>query len=282
MNVLVFGGNSALCEVLIQQLSDIAVVKTAGRQKCDFIVDVTSSDFHKCIQFNPDVVINLCTKGRVGSNYSISELLHTNLVGAARIAEYCIAIKANQFVHFSSIYAKLSIDSPFYGPYSFSKAFADESLRFHAAARNLPLLILRPGPIYGDSDKLLNGQPLLSSVLSSAACGRDIVFHGKHDASRYYIHSFDVCKAVCLAIRKEVTGLFDLMPMSSSTLSYIGECARSATMKPCSVIFDRDKPDVHSLNVEFDHRLFDVLSYRPTIEMQTGIQREVIRMRLAL
>ncbi len=280
--MLVFGGNSALCEVLIQQLSDVAVVKTAGRQKCDFIVDITSSNFHKSISFKPDVVINLCTRGCAGSNFSISELLLTNVVGAARIAEYCISINAKQFVHFSSIYAKLSRDSPFYGPYSFSKAFADESLLFHAAVQELPLLILRPGPIYGDSDRLLTGQPLLSSVLTSAAAGRDIVLYGKHDASRYYIHSFDVCKAVCLAVRKKVTGLFDVMPMSSSTLSYIGECARTASTKPCTVIFNKDKPDVHSLNVEFDHHLYDVLNYRPTIELQTGIEREVIRMRMAL
>ena len=281
MKLLIFGGTSALCQVLKPHLLKYGEVRCAGRRDCDFVVDITTSDFGKVIDFCPDVVINLCSRLSVNTDVRFSDLLAANVVGSVRIAEFCRSIGVKHYIHFSSIYSELSADSPFYSPYAFSKQVADEALSQYANAYNLPTLLLRPGPIYGDSDRLLSFQPLLASIINSALDGRDIVLYGSSDATRFYIHSYDVCQIVCLAIRANLTGRFDVMPMASVSLTQMASCAQSIAGAECKVVFDSTKPDVCSLHVKYENDIYDVLDYRPMIDVCSGMRREVDRLRLA-
>jgi len=234
------------------------------------------------------------------------------VVGTRNVIAACRASGARQLVHVSSMsvvdwagysgvspvteHARLEPRPDERGAYTRAKLEA-EQLVAHEAKHGLPVVILRPGQIFGGSIPLING------AVARAAVGRWIVLgDGKLELPLVYLD--DVVDAVMLAIAKRLTAgeVIQLIDPARLTQEHVLGMAGGAlpiVRVPRGVVFAlgklselplgilgkaspiasyRMRSALARLRYESD-RAETLLGWRPRIGVHEGIRRVVARAR---
>jgi len=169
--ILIVGARSALAQTVISVLAERHEVVTAGRANCDVVCDITQSI---TIPEGIDVVINFAAAFKSKTDQEIIDIYQTNVLGSLRVCMAACEAGVKHVVQLSSLSAVLSADSPYYTAYAVTKRQADEAAEYYCAQAGLPLTILRPSQIYGNSSDFARHQPFFYSIIDSAALGEDI------------------------------------------------------------------------------------------------------------
>lgn len=267
--IVVIGANSALAKDVIPALAKDNEIITAGRTNCDIYCDVT-----KAVQLpeGTDVVINFAAHFGGPSDQDIYDAIDANVLGALRICEAARTAHVWQIIMISSIFATLPVDSSSYSIYALTKKQADEVAAYYCQIHNIPLTILRPSRIYGDSDAFRKNQPFLYQIADNARDHEKISIYGTHDAKRNYIHSNDIAEILRRAIDKQLTGIYNTVYPVNVTYSQIVRAAQE-TYGAGELGFDKEKPDIPDDVFPLDTTLYDKINYQPQISPQTGIRR---------
>lgn len=267
--IVVIGANSALAQDIIPVLAKSNKIITAGRTNCDIYCDVTEE-----VQLpeGTDVVINFAAHFGGLSDQDMYDAIDANVLGALRICEAAKAAHVGQVLMISSIFAKLATDSPSYSIYALTKKQADEVAEYYCQLHNIPLTILRPSRIYGDSDAFRKNQPFLYQIMDKARDHERVSIYGTHDAKRNYIHSKDIAEIIQRTIDNQLTGIYNTVYPVSVTYSQIVRAAQEAYGAE-EFGFDEEKPDIPDDVFPLDTTLYDKINYQPQISPQTGIRR---------
>lgn len=268
--ILIIGANSALAKEVILILVQEHTVITAGRNNCDIYCDVAEGVM---VPAGVDIIVNFAAAfGGVGDE-EIREAEKTNTQG---ILNVCIAAKkaaVKHVINISSIFALLDQSSPFYSIYAVTKKHADELAQFYCKLNKIPLTILRPSQIYGDSDSFKQHQPFFYELIDKAQAGKDMSIFGNNDARRNYIHASDLSEIIRHVIKKQVEGTYVCTYPDDVTYSQIAFSAQETFGKGGKVIFDKNKPDTPDNIFTKDLIIYEKLSYTPQISIETGIKR---------
>jgi nucleoside-diphosphate-sugar epimerase len=268
--ILIIGANSALAKEVIPVLAKGNTVITAGRKDCDLYCDVTKA---VTVPDEVDVIINFAATFGGASDEEIIDAQRTNVTGALNV---CVGGKragVKHIINISSIFALLDEKSPHYSVYALTKKQADELAHFYCGINKIPLTILRPSQIYGDSDNFAKHQPFLYHILDKAQKGEDISIYGTNDALRNYIHSADLSEIVDRLIEKRVEGMYACAYPSDISYSQIAQAAQKIFGKGGKVVFLKDKPNIPDNIFMKDLSLYEKLEYYPQISIEAGIKR---------
>lgn len=93
-------------------------------------------------------------------------------------------------------------------------------------AQSKPWLILRPSNVYG---KAFKSKLFLPSLVRDAVVNQEINMYVSPDYSKDYVFVEDVSKAVYVAIKKSIIGIFNVASGENTSASEIAEIIRSRT-----------------------------------------------------
>lgn len=276
MRILIVGGASSLGRALKPVLSAFAEVITAGKSGCDIKLDLRDPPGKMALPDGVDVVINTAAKSGAKTPQEILETADVNVLGVLRLCIAAVRAGAKHFVHISSVYVGLEKGSPHYGIYSMTKRHSEEIAQFFCSSQSLPLTILRPSPIYGDSDSFRRGQPFLYTIIDKAERGEPITIYGSNDALRNYIHVDDLTNIIARVVQLRIEGTYACAHTRDVTLSQVARAAFLAFDRPENVRFMRDKPDIADNVFGQDDSLYRMIGYYPQVTIEEGMGKAAI------
>lgn len=133
-------------------LSGYGEVITAGRKNCDVYLDLDNDVENMHIPNDMDVIIHAVANFGGETDAEILNAENINVLGTLKVCQLAVRAKARHLVMISSIYSCLDEKSDYYNVYALSKRHAEELARLYCSSHSLPLAILRPSQIYGDSE----------------------------------------------------------------------------------------------------------------------------------
>jgi nucleoside-diphosphate-sugar epimerase len=276
MRILIVGGASSLGCALKPVLSAFAEVITAGKSGCDIKLDLRDPPGKMALPDGVDVVINTAAKFGGKTPQEILETADVNVLGVLRLCIAAVQAGVKHFVHLSSIYASLEKGAPNFGIYSMTKRHSEEIVEFFCSSHSLPLTILRPSPIYGDSGSFRKHQPFLYAMIDKAERGEPITIYGSNDARRNYIHVDDLAKIIARVVQLRVEGTYSCAHTRDVTFSQIARAAFSAFGHPAQTEFLKGKPDVPDNVFGLDDSLYKMIDYHPQMTIEEGMRRVAI------
>lgn len=271
MKILLVGGTSALAGVLRPLLSEFADVTTAGRKECDLYLDLAASAETIVWSETFDAVIQVAAHFGGDSDDAMLEAEHVNVLGTLKLCQAAVKANTKHFVLISSMSACLPKTSEHFGAYSLSKRHAEEVACLYCKNRSLPLAIVRPSQIYGNSERFRRHQPFLYAMVDSAERGQDITIYGTHDARRNYIHAADVALAVSRVVERRLEGTYPCLYPSDATCTQIANAALLAFGAHSVVRFREDKPDISDTVFEQDDALYREIDWVPKVTIEEGM-----------
>lgn len=274
MKLLLVGANSSLALALKPRLEAFAEVVTAGRSGCDVPLDLAGPAEALAIGPGFDVVVNTAASFGGKTPALMRACEEVNVLGLLKLCQACTQAGVGRLVQVSSIFAKLTPDSPFYSAYAMSKKHGDEAAALHAASFGLPLLTIRPAQLYGVGPAYRRNQPFLYTLMDKAQQGQDIVIYGKHDALRNFIHVDDVATVIARAVQQQLVGCYDCVHPENVGYARIAQAAIAAFGSTGRVSFAPEQADIPDNAFPADDALYQAVGYRPRISIEAGLRME--------
>lgn len=268
--VFVIGANAAMAQDAIRRLSADYTVITGGRKDCDVYCDIQQPI---TIPEGVDVVLNIAAAFGGTEDQEIRTAVQTNTLGMLHICMAAQQAGVEQVVMISSLSAVHDASSPYYTSYALTKRQGDELAEWYCRLHSLPLTILRPSQLYGDTSALAAHQPFFYRMIDTAAQGQDVTIYGKHDALRNYLHVTDLSEIIARVIAGTATGTYACMYPTDVTFSEIARTAQRVFAKGGTVTFLEDKPDIPDNIFSKDLTIYDTIGYAPQMTLEAGIQR---------
>ena len=269
-SIFIIGANSALAKAAVPVLAKDNTITTAGKKDCDVYCDITES---VSIPKGIDTVISFAAAFGGDSDEEIINAERTNVLGILNICAAAKKAGVKHIINISSIFALLDKKSPYYSIYALTKKQGDEVAELYCQVNKIPLTIIRPAQIYGDSDSFANHQPFFYSMIDKAQNGEDISIYGKNDALRNYIHSADLAEVINRVTTERIEGVYSCMFPSDVTYSQVAHAAQEVFNKGGQIIFLKDKPDIPDNIFTKDLTIYEKVNYPPQISLEEGIKR---------
>jgi nucleoside-diphosphate-sugar epimerase len=271
MKVLIIGGTSSLGVELKQHLSSMHNVTTAGRSNCDSYLDLSnSSSFEMSSKFDV-VIMTVAVFG--GDDFdSYEENININVSGTLRSIAIAQESKASRFILISSMSALQNLKSPFFGIYSITKRHAEEVAEYVCKSIGMPLTILRPSQLYGENLSFNKHQPLIYSIANSAFTNQDIVFYGRNNSLRNYLHVRDFNVIIEKVIDLQIDGNYNCVHVQNITVSMVAEAAINAFDSKSKYSFDDSKTDIVDNEFVCDVKFYQIIDFEPKISINRGMR----------
>jgi nucleoside-diphosphate-sugar epimerase len=275
MNILLVGGSSKLAKVLKPRLESYATVITAGREDCDITLDLSSDCSEIKFPHNIDVLIHLAASFGGSDLAGLSDAIKVNVLGLSTLFELASRSGVSQILYVSTIFACLDESSSYYSSYALTKRQGEQVARMASELVSIPLTIIRPSQIYGDSDDFRIHQPFLYYIIDRAEKGEDISIFGSRASLRNYIHVDDVCEAIERLVLTKHIGTFSVNFPEDISYETIAQIALAAWGRGGSVYYLKDKPDIPDNVFSLTADLYRLINWTPQIDMVVGIERIV-------
>jgi UDP-glucose 4-epimerase len=273
MKTLIIGGTSSLGCALKPVFSKFGEVITAGRKNCDITMDLNGPIEKISFPDNVDTVIHTAAHFGGETAKEILEAESVNVLGTLKLCQESVRSKIGHFVLISSMFACLNENSRYYSIYALSKKHAEDVAMFYYSRHSLPLTVLRPSQIYGNTESFRRHQPFLYSMIDNAEKGDGIVIYGSNDARRNYIHIDDLTNIIVNVVRNRIEGTYSCMYPVDVTYSQVASAALSAFSSQGSIRYIRNKDDIPDNVFEKDDALYKKIGFYPQISIEEGMRR---------
>lgn len=276
MRIALFGSNSSITQSLIPLLNKDNELFTLGRSNANLIVDINniSEDF-KLPKNLDTLLLNSAHFGGVEIEDYLNAI-NINIIGALKLFDLAIKSDVKQFIYISSIYSHLESKSPLSTIYSISKKCSEEILLQYAKDKKIKLAILRPSPIIGNFQSNREHQPFFYSLLKKIKNSENVVFYGKNDPKRNFIHIDDLIMILNKVILTKLEGVFDCAFPQNTSLLEIANHAKGLYQSKSTIYFDETKPDILDNIYDYDFHLYDLINYYPKITITEGIEKLIL------
>jgi nucleoside-diphosphate-sugar epimerase len=272
MKILIVGGTSSIAQALIPVLSNFSEVITGGRKNCDLELNLSEVNSPIVLPKDVDVIIHTAAHFGGKTPEEIVGAEAVNVLGTLRLCQAAVEANIKHFIFISSIYSLMHPDSGYYSVYALSKKHAEEAARFFCLQCGLPLTILRPAQLYGNSDKFRKHQPFLYMLADKAANGDDIDLYGKNDARRNFLHINDLTIIILKVIQMKIVGVYSCSNPVNTSLSEIARSAILAFNSKSKINVLVDKDDVKDNVFPIDDTLYTIIGFYPEIGIEEGMK----------
>jgi nucleoside-diphosphate-sugar epimerase len=274
MNVLIIGATSMIGRALAQRLQEAGVTVTrTGRQDSDIFLDLTAWNTLPEISESFDVVVHAAADFGGSDDLDIIRSEATNAVGTLAVCALARQVQAQQVVVLSSLSATYQTGDAYFGIYALSKRHGEELARWYCQTHDLGLSILRPAQVYDDNGAGRRHQGLFYAIADQAEAGDQIRFNGTRDALRNLIHIDDLIEIIQRVIQRRLFGDFTCAHPRSVRLSELAKAAYSAYEYNREAQFITERPSLEDLPEITDFRIYDLIDYRPQIDIEEGYIR---------
>ena len=211
--VIFFGGSGFLgkyfCENIIKNNHDLTIVdivKPKIKGKYNFIkADINLiKSFEKYIKTGSYVFNFAGWTDIETSNQNPIKTQQSNIIGNSNILEVCSKVKIKKYIFASTLY----VFSEYGGFYKSSKQCSEILIKEYSKLYNINYSILRFGSLYGPGAKDGNA---IYDLIKMAYNNKKIVYWGKGDEMRQYIHARDAAKICELIIKNKINDKFLLL-----------------------------------------------------------------------
>ena len=271
--IMIIGGASSLGSCLQSVLAEYGDVVTAGRSKCDVGFNLSDPVETMSVPTGIDVIIHAAAHFGGKSDEDTLGAVAVNVMGTLKVCQAAARAGVRHIVYISSMSACVEVSSPYYGIYALSKRHAEEVANLYCSTKSLPLTILRPSQIYGNSQSFCKHQPLIYAIMSKAETNEEIVLYGSHDALRNYIHVDDVSAIIAEVIKLRVTGTYGCMNVHNIRFSEIAQAAIAAFKSTSTIRFDHARGNIPDNIFPPDNALYERLGWYPKVSMAEGMAR---------
>ena len=281
MKLLLVGANAAVASVLLPRLQAVGDVICAAREGHAMRLNLSDWNAPLTLPTDLDVVINVAAYLHERTAEDQIQAQAVNVLGLLRLAQAAHAAGAKKLIQISSIYATLANEAPRFGAYALSKRHGDEVLQLFSASHGLPILCVRPGPLYGVGDAFRKNQPFLYDLIDKARTHREITLYGRHDALRNFLHAQDLADLLVAAIQRDIRGTFACTHPENIPMSQIAQAAVAAFDSRSTIVRLMDKPDVPDIAFPYDASFAQACGLAPQISIAEGMRMEAAHRRQA-
>ena len=102
--------------------------------------------------------------------------------------------------------------------------------------------------------------------------GEEVVFYGKNDAQRNFIHIQDLAWIILRVIQTKTSGVFSCQQIYNVKYSQIALAAIVAFNSSSVIRFDHTKPDILDNVFPIDDSLYKAIGYYPSISIDEGVK----------
>jgi len=273
MKILIVGGTSSISYALKPVFSEFSEVITAGRKKCDIVLNL--SDPIEKISFPKDLDVVVHTAANFGgkADAEILEAENINVLGTLKLCQLAVQAKTKHFILISSMFSCLKENSEHFSIYALSKKHSEDVAKYYCSTHSLPLTILRPSQIYGNDDRFRRHQPFIYAMVDKAEKGEDITIYGSNDALRNYIYIDDLTNIIAKVAQNKVEGIYSCMHQHDVSFSQIAKAAFSAFNRKCEISFLKNKPNIPDNIFEKDDFLYKIINLYPQISIEEGMMK---------
>ena len=274
MKVLIVGGNSnlgvALKPVLISKGIEVITSGRSG-ENCDIRIDMSKSKI--ALPMDLDAVVYTPFRFANDSSNQILDVERDNVEWVSHLCNAVRDYRAKHLIFVSSIFATLTMSSPYFTWYAMAKKHCEEICTYFCQLNEIPLTIIRPSQIYGDTDAFAKHQPFFYDIINKAQRGEDVVIYGKNNPRRNYIHIDDITRVISEIVSKKVYGTYNYTHPYNVSYFQIANHAFLAFKKEGIVRFDTTKGNVEDNIFPNDFKLYEKIGFYPQISIEEGIKR---------
>lgn len=206
MNILVSGATGLVGTHLCQKLKRHNIYKVS-RAAADYPINIANQGkLHNAFKTKSiDAIIHLANPPDWHSQ-DPTYYVPTNVVGTLNLIELAkrkqarFIFASSQTVYGARHVRRGLVEETDANPtewYGLSKFLAEQYLKFHHRLTKLPVVILRPVGIFGDSDT----RTLVGKFIHLAKRSKSLIIVGRGQTKRHFIHVEDVAEAIVKALR---------------------------------------------------------------------------------
>lgn len=274
MNVLIVGATSMIGKALAVRLAATGNrVRRAGRRDADVFFDLTQWLNPPEVRESFDVVVHAAADFGGPDDQDAVRAEVVNAAGTLAVCALAKQVQARQVVLLSSLFATYQAGDAYFGIYALSKRHGEELARWYCQDHTLGLSILRPSQVYDDQGKGRQHQNLFYAIADRAKACDQILFDGKRDARRNYIHLDDLVEVVFRVINQRILGEFVCAHPRSVHLSELAKAAYAAYGCDREARFLTEKEDLTDLPAIHDFQIYELTGYHPRIDIKEGYTR---------
>lgn len=273
MKVLITGSTSLIGRHIGKIMGEQHDVFYAGRRECDFYLDLSQIEplFPSSERF--DVVVHCAADFGGNTPQDLMRAEITNAIGTLNIASIARHARASHLILLSSCFAGNTPSDYYYGAYSLSKRHGEELAMLACGDAGVPLTILRPAQVYGDSSAYAKHQALLYRLIDLAARGEEIILYGQQDPERQFLHVDDLAAIVRGTIEQKILGLHVVGSNRAYRISEIADLAYATFGTNGRVRFDVSKPDIPMVKEVIHSPLLASMGLNPATDLAEGLRR---------
>ena len=249
-----------------------------GELVCRDICDAGLDDLMEGV----DAVVHFAAESHVDRSIDSSEIfIQTNVLGTQRLLEAARRERVSRFLHISTdeVYGALEAEgvftesSPLWpnSPYAASKAGSDLLARAYFQTYRFPVILTRASNNYGPYQ---HPEKLIPLMTINALEGLPLPVYGKGDQVREWLHVWDHCRALELALERGRPGeVYNLGSEQRRTNLQVVQTILKLLDKPQSLIqFVADRP-AHDFRYALDaSKARRELQWEPEIDFESGLK----------
>jgi dTDP-glucose 4,6-dehydratase len=234
---------------------------------------------------NADVVVHFAAESHVDRSISDPrKFLQSNVIGTFNLLEAARHSKASKFIHISTdeVYGSAPPGETFRentplnpsSPYSASKAAAEMLALAYHKTYGLPIVVLRCTNNFGPRQF---PEKLIPKTIIRALLGLRIPVYGNGQQIRDWIHVYDFCKAIDLALEKGVSGnIYNVSAGNEvSNLEVVTRILKILGKSSNLIEFVEDRPG-HDFRYSLDStRITKELAWKPEVPLSTALESTV-------
>jgi dTDP-glucose 4,6-dehydratase len=247
--------------------------------------DINDSSVARDQMVDADVVVHFAAESHVDRSISEPEsFLRSNVVGTFTLLEAARHSRVSKFVHISTdeVYGSAPSTESFReksplnpsSPYSASKAAAEMLALAYHKTYSIPVIILRCTNNFGPRQF---PEKLVPKSIIRALLGLKVPVYGSGQQIRDWIHVFDFCEAIDLAIENGINGsIYNVSAGNEiSNLEMVTQILTILGKRSNLIEFVEDRPG-HDFRYSLDSsRLTKELGWKPERSLPTALQSTV-------
>ncbi len=288
MKALIFGATGLIGTQLVKRiLSENAEVtgvargsntKNISSKKYHHIsLDISKKEEFSKVKGDFDIVFNMAA--HIATGYGTEDALKcllVNSIGTLNILEFMLKRGIKRLIHSSSVtvygrptgrvvYEKSPLNPIIV--YGVSKLTAEKYCDMFANLHDLQITMLRYASVYGAG---LTQRTALPIFIHRAQMNEDLFLYGNGARSQDYVYVDDVIEANMLAVKKGVTGVFNIGSGRKTTMKNLAETIIDVFESKSKIRYDPTKPQEFSLGIDIGKAQKE-LSYKPRYDLRSGL-----------
>jgi UDP-glucose 4-epimerase len=299
LKVLVTGGagfiGSHVADRLVEDGHEVVVLDDLSSGKRDQVP--ASANFYQMdldtrwlprviAREKPDAVCHLAAQ--ISVRRSVEDPLfdaRVNIMGSLGLVQACRQQGVKRFIFTSTggaIYGDADeiptpesyVAAPL-SPYGASKLSVEHYLHLFNVLDGFSYASLRLANVYGPRQDP-HGEAGVVAIFSRAMLeGREVVINGDGKQTRDYVYVSDVAEAFEQALHSQVSGVFNVGTASETDVNAIFELIRRAVGKPAEPQHGPGRPGEQRRSSVAIDKIGEVLRWKPTVPLESGIEKTV-------